>query len=48
MRGDRSDVQFDYERALRLARRLWALADQVDQTMRSRQGLTIAARKDFT
>jgi hypothetical protein len=46
--GDRSDVQFDYERALRLARRLWVLADQVDQTMRSRQDLTIDARKDFT
>jgi hypothetical protein len=46
--GDRSDVQFDYERALRLARRLWALADQVDRTMRSRQEITIAAREDFT
>jgi hypothetical protein len=46
--GDESDIQFDYERALGLARRLWALADRVDRTMRSRQDLTIAARKDFT
>ena len=46
--GDQSHVQFDFERALRLARRLWALADQVDRTMRSRQEITTAARKDFT
>ena len=48
VRGDQSDVQFDFERALRLARRLWALADHVDHIMRSRQDLTIAVRKDFT
>jgi hypothetical protein len=46
--GDQSDVQFDYERALRLARRLWAIADQVERTMRSRQEITVAARKEFT
>jgi hypothetical protein len=48
VRGNQSDVQFDYAGALRLARRLWALADHVDQTMRSRQDLVAAARKDFT
>jgi hypothetical protein len=48
MHGNEADVQFDYVGVLRLARRLWALADQVEQTMQTREGLTVAARAGFT
>jgi hypothetical protein len=48
LHGNESDVTFDYVGALSLARRIWALADQVDHTMRARGELSLAARQDFT
>ena len=42
------DVTFDFSGALILARQLWALADQVDTVMRTRQGLAGEAGVGFS
>lgn len=42
-----SDVRFDYEASLQLARRLYALGDEVDQLMTNRETLSETALKDW-
>lgn len=44
----KGDVTFDFSDALILARQLWALADQVDVLMRTRQALASEARIGFS
>lgn len=44
----RDDIGFDFEATLRLARQLWALADQVGSLMASRQAHAAAASVAFS
>ena len=47
MQADKTDLKFDYEGALNLARQLNNLADQLAQAGTTRQGLSDVALKDF-
>ena len=47
MQGNQTDLKFDYQGALNLARQLNNLADQVAQAATTRQGLADVAKKDF-
>jgi hypothetical protein len=47
MEANKTDLKFDYEGALRLARQLYGLAGAVGQAATKRQGLADTARKDF-
>lgn len=45
--GNSSDVRFDYEGALRLARTLWALADELEDAKGARQREVLAALRTW-
>jgi phosphoglycolate phosphatase-like HAD superfamily hydrolase len=47
MKGNPRDVVFDYDGALNLARRLWALADEVTGAARRRGELALVAATNF-
>lgn len=45
--GNSSDVRFDYEGALRLARTLWAFADELEDAKGARQREVLAALRTW-
>lgn len=45
--GNSSDVRFDYEGALRLARTLWSFADELQAAKGARQGDVLAALRTW-
>jgi len=47
MEGNKTDLRFDYQGALNLARQLNTLADQVTSAATKRQTLADTAKKDF-
>ena len=47
MEGNKTDLKFDYQGALNLARQLNTLADQVTSAATKRQTLADTAKKDF-
>ena len=47
MEGNKTDLKFDYQGALALARQLDALADEVTRAATKRQQLADTAKKDF-
>jgi len=47
MKGNTADVVFDYQGALSLARRLWALADEVTHVAGQRRELADSAKTNF-
>jgi hypothetical protein len=48
LKANPATVDFDYDGALSLARQFWSLADLVDQTSSSRQGLAAGAKVGFS